>query len=210
MNNNFENLYFQHGEELIIREFFHDRRNGNYVDIGAAWGDRASTTFYLERELHWRGIGVDALAFYGKTWKEARPDSTFLNYAVSDTGGELVDFYQAYIPAISSMHPEMLEHWGYPVEKAKTRQVETIRLDDLLKDHRIEKIDFLSTDAEGSEPQVLKGFTLARYRPELICIERWPKDEIQQFILGYFESGGYRKMQEYEERDTINWYFCQA
>ena len=48
-----ENLYSQHGEELIIRDFFQDRRDGVFLDVGAAWPVHYSNTYYLESELGW-------------------------------------------------------------------------------------------------------------------------------------------------------------
>lgn len=202
-----ENLYSQLGEEAIIRSFFQDKRHGFYVDIGAAWGNRASTSLYLDRELDWRGIGVDALAFYQKTWGESRPDSTFLNYAVTDKSGDVVDFYQAVIPTLSSMYPDMLEKWRLSVEGCKHRRVETITLDDLLLQQGVSHIDFLSIDTEGSEPGVLKGFTIARYRPALVCIEANAYEENNRFFLSYFSDAGYTRMQECDQLDPVNWYF---
>lgn len=202
-----ENLYSQLGEELIIREFFQEKRGGFYVDIGAAWGDRASTTLYLDKELGWRGIGVDALAFYSKTWGETRLESTFLNYAVSDTSGETIEFYQTVIPTLSTMHPEVLETWNLTIEQSRVRQVETMRLDDILESQGVTSFDFLSIDTEGSEPKVLRGFTISRYRPALVCIEAQASDENNVVILDYFESNGYIRMTECDEIDPINWYF---
>ena len=52
--------YSQHNEELIIRDFFQDRREGFFLDVGCAWPIRNSTTYYLEKHLGWSGIGIDA------------------------------------------------------------------------------------------------------------------------------------------------------
>ena len=53
-------LYSQNDEELIIRDFFQDRRGGFFVDVGCYdWKD-LSTTYYLEKHLGWSGIGIDA------------------------------------------------------------------------------------------------------------------------------------------------------
>ncbi|MBT4522037.1 MAG: FkbM family methyltransferase [Halieaceae bacterium] len=202
-----ENLYSQLGEERIIRAFFNDMRGGFYVDIGAAWGDKVSTSLYLDKELGWRGIGVDALEFYGKTWAETRPDSTFLNYAVTERSGDTIDFYHAVIPTLSTMYPRMLERWKLSADRSKHRRVTTISLDDLLEQQGVSHIDFLSIDTEGSEPGVLRGFTLARYRPKLVCIEAVADEGNNGFILEYFKSGGYVRIEECDSLDSINWYF---
>jgi hypothetical protein len=46
-------------EEWIIRDFFQDRRDGVFVDVGAAHYKSASNTYYLEHELGWSGIAID-------------------------------------------------------------------------------------------------------------------------------------------------------
>jgi hypothetical protein len=70
-------LYSQHDEELVIRDFFQDRRHGTFLDVGCAWPIKASNTFYLEQRLGWRGIAVDALPDYEQAWRKRRRRSRF-------------------------------------------------------------------------------------------------------------------------------------
>lgn len=44
-------LYSQYDEELIIRDFFNDRRGGVFVDVGCYHYKDISTTYYLEKHL---------------------------------------------------------------------------------------------------------------------------------------------------------------
>jgi hypothetical protein len=50
-------LYSQWNEELLIRDFFGDRRDGTFLDVGCADYKRLSTTYYLEERLGWSGGG---------------------------------------------------------------------------------------------------------------------------------------------------------
>ena len=50
--------YSQFQEEWIIRDFFKDRREGVFVDVGANHYRNDSTTFYLEEKLGWSGIAL--------------------------------------------------------------------------------------------------------------------------------------------------------
>ena len=77
--------YSHNVEEWVVRDFFRDRRNGVFVDVGAADARRGSNTYYLESALGWSGIAVDALEEYRASytahrWKHilrcARPSST--------------------------------------------------------------------------------------------------------------------------------------
>ncbi len=43
-------LYSPFDEELIIRDFFRDRKGGFFLDVGCAWPIDANNTYYLERQ----------------------------------------------------------------------------------------------------------------------------------------------------------------
>lgn len=103
-----ESLYAQEKQELILRHFFRDRRDGFYVDVGCYLPRQASTTYYLEKHLGWTGIGVDAQERYGRPWKTHRPNSKFFAYVVTDKSGETVTFHQS--GAISSTEVENIEN----------------------------------------------------------------------------------------------------
>jgi hypothetical protein len=76
-------LYSQGKEEVIVRDFFRDRTNGFFLDVGAAGPIERSNTYYLEHHLGWTGIAVDALPEYGPSWEEQRPRSRFYGYPVT-------------------------------------------------------------------------------------------------------------------------------
>ena len=45
-------------EEWIARDFFDDKRDGFFVDVGANHYKDTSNTYYLETGLHWSGIAI--------------------------------------------------------------------------------------------------------------------------------------------------------
>jgi FkbM family methyltransferase len=196
-------LYSQHDEELIIRDFFQDRRGGFFLDVGCAWPIRHSTTYYLEKHLGWSGIGIDALPDYGPGWKEQRPRSRFFQFIVTDHSGSIETFYRAGWPGVSSTEK------GRVLGGRKVRQhemrVRTTTLNDLLEREGVESIDLLSMDIEGSEPKALSGFDIERYHPELVCIEAMPAN--REYFVEYFSSHGYQRIELSMDREIANWYF---
>ena len=74
--------YSRNVEEWLIRDHFKDRRNGVFVDVGANHYKDESNTYFLETELGWSGIAIDALPRNsGPTTKHtghARNSSRFL------------------------------------------------------------------------------------------------------------------------------------
>src|SRR5687767_5541326 len=57
--------YSRNFEEWIIRDFFQDRRNGIFLDVGANHFRDQSNTYYLETALGWSGVAVEALPEFG-------------------------------------------------------------------------------------------------------------------------------------------------
>ena len=197
-------LYSQMNEELIIRDFFQDRRGGVFLDVGCSTPISNNTTYYLEKHLGWTGIGIDALPEHGPAWEKTRPDAQFFSYAVGATSGDIVTFYRASVSGVSSLSAEQSAAWGGELEPL---EVPTITLTKLLDDNNVTKIDFLSMDIEGAEPDALAGFDIDRFKPELICIELGVSEENDKRILSYFDEHGYERIEKYVEFDHINSYF---
>jgi FkbM family methyltransferase len=199
-----ESLYSQAKEELIIRHFFEDRRDGFFVDVGAFHWKIASTTYYLDEHLGWTGIAIDAIPHLVDGYVKNRPRTKFENYFVSDRSGESETFYRAGpVSSMSKEHVEKLAPGKYQVI-----EVPTITLDQLLDAHGVEKIDFMSMDIELAEPAALAGFDIDRFRPELVCIEAAP--QVRDQIASYFEQHGYERIDAYLAHDIVNWYYTPA
>jgi FkbM family methyltransferase len=206
-------LYSQFDEELIIRDFFADRRDGFFLDVGAWHATRSSTTYYLEKHLGWSGIAIDAQKGLAPEWRRYRLRSRFFSYIVTDHSGGMETLYLGGpVSSIEPTHQEKLVESGMmpkrEAEKQRTVQVETITLDDLLDREGVEEIDFLSMDIEQSEPQALAGFDIKRFKPELVCIEA--HRNTRERISAYFERNGYERLEKYIGRDPANWYFAPA
>lgn len=197
-------LYSQLNEELIIRDFFQDRRDGFFVDIGCADPQEGSTTYYLEKHLGWSGIAVDARNELRPLWKKKRPKSTFITYLVTDHSDTTDPFYVIKgAEGLSSTEKER-KFMGHEFE-GEERRVLSITLNDLLAKNKVTNIDFLSMDIEGAELLALAGFDIERYKPELVCIEGSPHQRDK--ITEYFTTHGYERIDKYLEHDKVNLYF---
>lgn len=195
--------YSLFSEELIIRDFFQDRRDGFFVDVGCAWPIGANNTYYLEKHLGWTGIGIDALGDYAAAWQEERRASKFFNFIVSDHVASSAPFFKSNLLGLSSVDRESAsgETFG---QNAPPEEIEVpmTTLDSLLDAEGIEKIDLLAMDIEGHEATALAGFDIDRFQPELIVTEgQDPK------VLSYLIAHGYEQIQRYLAHDPVNRYF---
>lgn len=196
-------LYSQHNEELIIRDFFQDKRGGVFLDVGCAWPVKDSNTYFLEKELGWSGVGVDALPEYARAWANQRPRSHFFNYLVTDKPGPPHIFYRSDLSGRSSMDSKKAAA-GHDVKYEEIR-VPTITLTKLLRDNHVARIDLLSIDIEGAELLALAGLDIARFRPQLVCIEWYHAG--REKIRTYFAAHGYARIERYVPYDHVNDYY---
>ena len=196
--------YSHQKEELVIRDFFQDRRAGFFLDVGCGHPINDSNTYYLEKHLGWSGIAVDGLPEMARRWKRFRPASRFFNYIVTDHADTVETFYRAELSDVSSIREPSKTpgHTGVSSEKIR---VPTTTLTKLLERNNVARIDFLSLDIEGAELLALAGFDIARFQPRLACVEAKPAN--REKILGYFRDHHYRRIDRYLEYDVANYYF---
>jgi hypothetical protein len=194
--------YSQNDEELIIRDFFNDKRNGYFVDVGANHYRINSTTYYLEERLDWSGIAIDAICDYGRDYLIHRKKTQFFCFFVSDRSDKEADFYvNLDNKRISTSNLDLASKQG-PFDK---EHIPTITLNDLLYSVGATHFDFLSMDIELAEPPALAGFDIQKYKPSLVCIEA--HQEVRDQVLRYFSKNNYRLIEKYKGLDPLNFYF---
>lgn len=192
-----------HDEELFVRDFFADRRGGFFVDVGAGpWRERSNTCF-LEKELGWSGLAVDALPELADDYRLHRPRTKFFAAFVSDVADRQATLHVGENALFSSGESAFTNDY---TDIAREVRVRTVTLDGLLAAEGVERIDFLSMDIELHEPQALAGFDIGRYRPALVCVEAHP--QVRQKILDYFARHGYVAVARYLRADPQNLWFA--
>lgn len=193
----------QRPEEWLVRDFFQDRREGTFLDVGASHYRQHSNTYYLETELGWSGIAVDPLTQFAADYAQYRPRTRFKAFFVSDVSDATAKLYTVdRLHRMSSGVPDYTQRTGEPLTSV---DVPTITLDDLLTSEGIDRLDFVTMDIELWEPKALAGFDLQRFKPALVCIEAQP--EVRQAILDYFAERDYVLVGRYLRADIWNLYF---
>jgi FkbM family methyltransferase len=198
---------WSHGpEELIVRDFFEEKRGGIFLDVGSADARHGSNTYRLEAELGWSGLAVDALAEYAASYAQHRPRTRFFTFFVGNRSDATATMFIA--PGNTEGASGSRAFSAPNGEDVELRTVPTITLDDLLHGAGIERIDFLSMDIELAEPQALEGFDIETYRPALVCIESHPP--IRQQLMNYFSAHRYVLVTKYLWADRENFWFAPA
>ncbi len=193
----------ENGEEWIVRDFFGDRRDGYFVDVGANDYRRFSNTYYLETALGWSGLAIEPQTKFEADYRAHRARTTFLPLFVSDRSDDRVVLHVPGNDLEASINPQFATEGGRNAATPVT--VGTATLDDILKAARATRIDFLNMDIELAEPAALRGFSIERFRPALVCVEGHPP--IRQQILDYFATHGYTVVGKYVRADPQNLWF---
>jgi FkbM family methyltransferase len=135
------------------------------IDIGANIGEFSSAVISRANRL----FAIDPDPNVRETLSRnlrSFPNATILPYALSDTDSE-VEFYLSTKQADSSLIQ--------PKQFSKTVTVRAMRLDSLIAEHGIERIDFLKLEAEGWEPEILAGATRALGLTQKIAVDAGPE-----------------------------------
>lgn len=188
--------YFsQFGQDHYLDEHvFHGKRDGVFVDVGAYDGLTGSNTLFFEKFLGWSGVCIEADPVQFAKLGGVR-NSACVQACIADKAGT------AQFLSVSEgldMIGGLVEHYNPDELKkvkqnpaAKTVEMPTRRLDDVLAEHGIGNIDYLSIDTEGSELAILSSFDLARYGVRALSVENNRADNA---VPEHLQRMGYKKL----------------
>lgn len=204
------NYYSQTGEDHIIEKYFGKDYIGGCIEIGAADGTGNSNTKYFE-EKGWYSLCIEPNPYYFEQLKNNRSNS--INYAISNVNDNLifniVNIEDSYIhqDAMSSLKIDkrLYDHHkklGYNMSIIPIT-VKAITLDYCIEHfYKYDTIDFISIDTEGTELDVIKGFSIEKWNPKLLVIENNFNDySIESFLYVH----GYKK----DSRIGVNDFYIQ-
>lgn len=170
----FKNIYYsQEGEDILLRRFFKNKKDGFYVDVGAHHPFRFSNTciFY---QLGWRGINIDAMPGSMQLFEDFRPEDTNVEAAISDKKNKL-KFFIFKERALNTFE-EQIAKKRIEIEKCELqelKELQTYTLEEILEKHLSaeQHIDFLTIDVEGHDLSILKSNNWNKYRPSVVLLE---------------------------------------
>ena len=158
------------GVDLLVNYIFRNTKNGIYIDVGCNHPIKNNNTFLLY-ERGWRGINIDLDESSIQHFKLSRPDDDNISSCVSSKNG-VVDlyFYHDKSPINTINKNLALNH------KSRYKDIKSIKtrtLDSIIENSKFidKKINLLSIDVEGSEIDVLEGFSLQKYYPDIVVVE---------------------------------------
>jgi FkbM family methyltransferase len=190
-------FYSQCQEDIFLYEnYFKNKRNGVYIELGALDGNLYSNTKFFEDYLNWKGILIEPNLYQFQSLKENRPNNFLFNNLISNSKEELkFRYFLKGHAAVSGVEDTLSQHHmdeyfdrynenNYLPQNSIYMKPKT--LTEIVKSTYFNHIDFLSLDVEGHEYEVLQSwdFSIPIY---LILIEMLgvqpEKDELCRQIL---------------------------
>jgi FkbM family methyltransferase len=187
-------------DRWIAECLFPDRRNGFFLEAGAADGIDGSSCYILEKAYGWTGICIEPNALFFGRLPANRTNANCQSVCLSDRAGQAV-FIQGDGTSLSPYYSGLkssLEKFKYKGEEVIRNGsevvVETITLEELLDRCAAPRvIDYAAFDIEGSELTVLKNFPFDKYTLLAVSIE-CDNGIAWKFFTRFFDEKGYREV----------------
>ncbi len=157
--------YSQLNQDKDVIDFYKNKKNGYFIEIGASDGIKLSNTFLLEKKYNWKGICVEPIPEKYKLLCRNRKNSHCCDNAVYNESNLELKFDIANTFDLLSGISEHIDCHNTTVNKNKTQIiVKTITMNDLLDYYNAPNfIEYLSLDTEGSEYEILKNCDFNKY-----------------------------------------------
>ena len=148
----------QREDEYIAQRYINQKsKDGTYVELGACDGLQYSNSLFFNKALGFKGVLIEPGPDQYARLQGNRPDDITLHGAVSSSKkGSLLLLGDSPLAGISeTMALGHYHRWRTALEGLQT-MVPVLRLDDVLKEHKVKHVDLLSVDVEGGELAVLE------------------------------------------------------
>ena len=167
--------YSQFEEDLFLKKYFKNKKNGFFVDIGCHHPFRGNNTYLLYKS-GWSGVNIDLNQLSIDLFNVARPRDKNICTAISNKDG----FIKYYLPNNNPLSTEITieekfskvlgDHHGNEYKNFKTKSMNWSSFEKEYKDF-FKEIDFFKIDIEGADLKVLKSIDLNKLKVKLIMIE---------------------------------------
>tara|TARA_B110000196_G_scaffold196635_1_gene168482 strand:+ start:196 stop:870 length:675 start_codon:yes stop_codon:yes gene_type:complete len=166
--------YAMDGEDTAVLDYFKNKKNGFYVDVGCYHPIHRNNTCLLH-EKNWSGINIDTSQFSIDLFDYMRPEDLNYNCAISNKNETIKLFYQKELSQLSTTESKQAKIVFQG--NIKEKKIQAFTLNEILNrgKYKNAKIDFLDIDVEGADLKVLEGLSFEKFKPKLICVEIYDK-----------------------------------
>ena len=178
--------YAMDNEDIAVLNYFKEKKNGFYVDVGCYHPIHRNNTYLLHKQ-DWNGVNIDTSEFSIDLFNHMRPKDLNYNCAISNRNEIIKLFYQKELSQLSTTVRDQAKTVFQG--NIKEKEIQAFTLDEILSEGKFKnnKIDFLDIDVEGADLKVLEGLSFDVYKPELVSVEihakEIKKNDIYKFLI---------------------------
>ena len=166
--------YSQNQEDLFINNYFKDKNNGFYLDVGCYHPIKYSNTAILHNR-GWHGINIDMNQTSIDLFNILRKKDKNICAAISNENKEAIQYLDHAFSPINTLVKKFSEMTSKTISfnKHSEKKIFIHKFSQIVQaqELKINQIDFLNIDAEAHDFEVLEGIELSSYNIKLICIE---------------------------------------
>ena len=182
----------QYNQDRFLNEnFFKNKKNGVFIDIGAHDGVSLSNSYFFEKSLGWEGMCIepiptlfkeldknrDCIKINGCAWNEDTTKKFRLIKGYAEMLSGIVDTYE---PEHAKRIDDECRSMNGEYEDI---EMTCYNLNGLLEKHRLYEIDLLSIDTEGSELDILKSVDFNKFKINIILVENnYNDNNLREFL----------------------------
>lgn len=134
------------------------------MEVGAFDAVFQSQSYHLEMS-GWDGVLIEPVPEQAEQLRKTRRAKVF---AVACVGPEAAD---RSVTLLSRRGFSTLHFDASRMPPEQMIEVPATTVNQVLAEAGVDKVDFLSVDVEGSEPDTLRGFDFERYKPRLVLVD---------------------------------------
>jgi FkbM family methyltransferase len=180
-------------DKFIYENYFKNKQNGYFIDIGAYDGECDSNSLFFEN-IGWEGICIEPNPEMFYKLQQIRKCKC-LPYAISDKN-EITQFFQikegpvVLSGLVNEFTPKAIERINeYNLETSQNFDYIDVECKTFDSIADVYNIDFLSLDTEGNELKILQSIDFNKYSIDIITVEN---NDYDNKFMNFLIPNGYQ------------------
>ena len=203
--------YFSQGDQdKFVDQYFKQKRNGVFLEVGAGDGTVFSNSLFFERERNWTGLLIEPTGYLFERLLKVHRKAYAVNVCLNvENKISVVKFYGAdLLGGIEKvLEGPILNRAKAAAPHVKATDTLCIPVYSILEAINIHHINFFSLDVEGAELEILKTIPFDKVKIDLFLIEyAIPGGGTQEKLNAlnkFFEDLGTYKQVEVRGEDVV-------
>jgi FkbM family methyltransferase len=184
----------QFGQDLFLSSLLYNvltnKAKNVIIDIGANHPVNFSNSYFFENKFNSKIFAIEPISTFENYWKELRPSSTFLPFAIGSKDiSEIILNIPNEKANIDNMFSSILKKTSHLNKSIDFNEVKVpcYSLNTFFAKYNIDSVSFISIDVEGYELEVLKGIDFDKVTIDCFLIENntfepYGSEPIREFL----------------------------